>query len=139
MIASNANANPDRAAEGSLAELIEELSAKIDSREPVDLPAYLEAHPEHAEELHRLLPALQLLADLSRSGSASVPPVVSDGPDYAGALGDLGDFRILREVGRGGMGIVYEAKQVSLGRRVALKVLPLAGAMDPRLRHHQLR
>jgi serine/threonine protein kinase/Flp pilus assembly protein TadD len=132
MIASNANANPDRAADGSLAELIEELSAKIDSGEPVDLPAYLEAHPEHAEELHRLLPALQLLADLSRSGSASVPPVVSDGPDYAGALGDLGDFRILREVGRGGMGIVYEAEQVSLGRRVALKVLPLAGAMDPR-------
>src|SRR5262249_39626505 len=44
----------------------------------------------------------------------------------------LGDFRLLQELGRGGMGIVYEAEQVSLGRRVALKLLPIAAAMDPR-------
>src|SRR5262249_22125234 len=48
------------------------------------------------------------------------------------AAGELGDFRLVREIGRGGMGVVYEAEQVSLNRPVALKVLPFAAALDAR-------
>jgi hypothetical protein len=126
------SASQDRSSETSLAGLIEELSAKIEAGEVIELPCYLQAHPEHADELRRLVPALRLLADFSRSGTASVPPTLTDDAAPSSHPGDLGDFRILREVGRGGMGIVHEAEQVSLGRRVALKVLPFAATMDPR-------
>jgi serine/threonine protein kinase len=59
-------------------------------------------------------------------------PRASGAAELGVASGVLGDFRLSREIGRGGMGVVYEAEQVSLGRRVAVKVLPFAAGLDSR-------
>jgi hypothetical protein len=108
------------------AELLEELAAKLQAGEPLDLEACIQKHPEYAERLRRLLPTVQVLAELGRSGASVQPSVANDGL----TPGILGDFRIVREIGCGGMGVVYEAEQISLGRRVALKVLPFASTLD---------
>jgi tetratricopeptide (TPR) repeat protein len=115
-----------------LSDLIDEVSRQLEAGEPVDLDAFIAAHPERADALRLVLPALAVLADLGRS-AARDPRSGIDRPDSPlEPLGELGDFRLLREIGRGGMGVVYEAEQVSLGRRVALKLLPMAAALDPR-------
>src|SRR5262245_48833351 len=96
-----------------LAELVEEITQALEAGTPVDLDAYLLAFPQHAEELKRLLPAVQALGQL---GGPGPDPAPGEGAGTEGDAigGTLGDFRILREVGRGGMGIVYEAEQISL-------------------------
>jgi tetratricopeptide (TPR) repeat protein len=87
----------------------------------------LAEHPELAEDLQECLASLAFIRQAGSSGGAEDAPAEGDTTPPL-----LGDFRILREIGRGGMGVVYEAEQISLGRRVALKVLPLAATLDPR-------
>src|SRR5262245_46590749 len=140
MIAS-ANRIRSGSADPVLNDLVDDLAARLQAGHDVNVDEIAAAHPEYADQLRRLIPALQVLADLSQSRDSvgAMPPTGFD-PDRTGAhfeagvslRGTLGDFHIHREIGRGGMGIVYEADQVSLGRRVALKVLPFAATMDPR-------
>src|SRR6516164_145405 len=117
----------DVALEALVGQVADEFLRRQAAGERPDIEEYVARHPEAADVLRRVLASLRLLdGSLPADGElgASAP---GDGP-----TGTLGDFRIIREVGRGGMGVVYEAEQVSLGRRVALKVLPFAVTMDPR-------
>jgi serine/threonine protein kinase len=111
--------------------LLEEFANQLEAGGPVDVDAYVAHHPERAEALRRFLPIIQVLGNLDRSG-VPLATVTRFGIETPTGLGELGDYRILREIGRGGMGVVYEAEQISLGRRVALKVLPFAAALDPK-------
>ena len=98
---------------------------------PRVLEDYACRYPELAQELRQMLPAMRALADLGLSAIRETS--AAPRPDAGDAVsGCLGDFRILREIGRRGMGVVYEAEQISLGRRVALKLLPFAALLDRR-------
>jgi tetratricopeptide (TPR) repeat protein/serine/threonine protein kinase len=153
---SNSGEEHDEALSGLICEYLHALEA---GRQP-DRAELLAAHPGLADDLAEFFAAHDQfggiaapLRQATRTTATGGPPygapndtngkaVLADppsGPDHAAhlagvveELGRLGDFQMVREVGRGGMGIVYEAVQISLKRRVALKVLPFAGALDPK-------
>jgi serine/threonine protein kinase len=109
--------------------LATEFTARQRRGECPTIDEYTERYPELAEEIRVLFPTIATLERLKVSRQRTPDGRVS----LAGSrLERLGDFRVIREIGRGGMGIVYEAEQQSLARRVAVKVLPRQALVDSR-------
>lgn len=119
---------PVQDADGELlATLLDEYLRSLEAGAPIRLEDLAGQHPHIAEQLASLGEGIATIHRATQhfgtneadgSASGSVPPK------------QLGDFRLEREIGRGGMGVVYEAHQISLGRTVALKVLPFAAVWD---------
>jgi tRNA A-37 threonylcarbamoyl transferase component Bud32 len=103
----------------TLEDVQDEVLERLHAGDSVDRHGVLAENPEHATALGAFFDLLALI-EAEPDGDAAAPA-------------RLGEFRILGEIGRGGMGVVYEAEQASLKRRVALKVLPPALRVDARL------
>jgi serine/threonine protein kinase/WD40 repeat protein len=114
-----------------VARLLEGYLQQLEQGAPLRPDEWRAQHPELGGPVEEYLATLDLLHQTALGLRGLSSPEAAPAPQGP-ALGQLGDYRLLREIARGGMGVVYEAEQLSLGRRVALKVLPLAGALDPR-------
>jgi WD40 repeat protein len=114
-------------------ELAEEFLERYRQGQRPSLKEYADRHPELAAEIREVFPAMALMENIALvdDSLAAGPPGRETAP-VPTPLQQLGDYRIIREVGRGGMGVVYEAEQVSLGRHVALKVLSRRVLLDAR-------
>ena len=103
--------------------LAEEFSARLRAGETPSIDDYVRRCPEHAASIRAVFPSIALVERISDQEYSERRFERRTNRVTADQIKTLGDFRIIREIGRGGMGIVYEAVQSSLNRRVALKVL----------------
>jgi serine/threonine protein kinase len=127
-------------ADPRVAAALEEYLSAVSTGSPPSRQEFLERHSAIAQALDECLLGLEFIQTAGGRFRAVEPCELSGevGEEVLPASAQLGDYRIIREIGRGSMGVVYEAEQVSLGRQVALKVLPFASAIDPRQRQRFL-
>ena len=112
----------------------EEFAAQCRRGDRPSVGDYVKRYPQWAEQLREVLPPIGMMEQFKRRGAASRPGRSGSGSGYSTVsprIERVGDFRVLHEIGRGGMGVVYEAEQESLGRHVALKLLTQAAVLDP--------
>src|SRR5262245_50632129 len=110
--------------------LADEFLTRCKRGEKPTIREYCDRHPDLADEIRDVFEAVLMVEDL-KPGSSDVSGSVGESVKVDGKrLAQVGDYRIRCEIGRGGMGVVYEAEQQALGRRVALKVLPRTIAGD---------
>jgi WD40 repeat protein len=107
--------------EQRLNEALADYYAEADAGRPPDVQEFLARHPDLAEELASFFRAKQAFED-------EATPFLQAAPQPGGESPRFGDYELLEELGRGGMGVVYRARQTSLQRDVALKMI-LAGRL----------
>jgi WD40 repeat protein/serine/threonine protein kinase len=122
----------DRSAADPLGQIADEFVQAFRQGKQPSVEEFARRYPAHADAIRDMLPALLLMEQAKAADDSPGQPRPGAASDAALSLRQLGDYQILREVGRGGMGVVYEARQLSLGRHVAIKVLPPHALLDPR-------
>ena len=113
---------------------LREYEAALTARRRPERWAFLARFPDLGPDLEEGLDGLDFLfsAGSRLTNSTEGYPAILAPRAESPAVGTVGDFKLIEEIGRGGMGVVYEAEQISLARRVALKVLPFAATLDGR-------
>jgi len=118
-------------------ELADEFVLKFRSGHSPSIEHYAQAYPEHAAMIRSIFPSLMIVEKVSaKVTNESIAPTLSATGSNSTQLVPkaFDDFEILQCIGRGGMGVVYEAIQGSLQRRVALKVIHAQASASPRSR-----
>ncbi|REK15730.1 MAG: serine/threonine protein kinase [Planctomycetota bacterium] len=128
----SALAGLSRAQKERLSSILDDYLRALENGFPPSPEEVIAAHPDLAAPLESYLASLAELHDVAATFGGNLPQSEQPQQEAEDSERRLGDFELLREVGRGGMGVVYEARQISLGRRVALKVLPFAAVLDRR-------